>query len=126
MTKADALRADLFSGLRIHNSVDVLLFNPPYVPSADLEVASTPLDAAWAGGTCGRVVINRFLSTVEDVVSPMGCLYLLLEKKNWPDEVVSMMASKGFTSKMVLQRRAMNELLFIYRFQKRMVGSKSS
>jgi release factor glutamine methyltransferase len=61
--------------------VDILLFNPPYVPTEDSEVSMryctaykpcalvcsdntlllSGIAAAWAGGRRGRRVINRFL-----------------------------------------------------------------
>lgn len=43
---------------------DVVMFNPPYVPSEPEEVGTFSIDAAWAGGENGRVVTDEFLRQV--------------------------------------------------------------
>ena len=67
----DVVEADLLGALegRLQGGVDLLLWNPPYVPTPPEEVcsgkhtpgAAAPLSAAWAGGEAGRDVTNRLL-----------------------------------------------------------------
>jgi len=64
----ELIQTDLVAGIRrIFGLVDVLCFNPPYVPSPPEEVwrPSLPEEkiiyAAWAGGERGRVVVDRVL-----------------------------------------------------------------
>ena len=52
---------DFTSGLDLNGSVDILLFNPPYVPTESDEVCGTGIEASWAGGVDGREVIDRFI-----------------------------------------------------------------
>uniref|UniRef100_A0A1B6HXM7 Methyltransferase HEMK2 n=1 Tax=Homalodisca liturata TaxID=320908 RepID=A0A1B6HXM7_9HEMI len=58
-TQVDVIRGDLSRCLR-STSVDLLVFNPPYVVTCDNEISGT-LQRAWAGGTRGRVVIDRYI-----------------------------------------------------------------
>lgn len=49
---------------RIDGTVDLLLFNPPYVPTPEEEITRGGIAAAWAGGERGRVVIDRVMPQV--------------------------------------------------------------
>ena len=67
----DVIRTHLLSGLetRARGQVDVLLFNPPYVPTPDEEVSGCGIEASWAGGEDGRKVIDAFLPKIKVVVN---------------------------------------------------------
>jgi methylase of polypeptide subunit release factors len=62
----EVVRSSLLGGLedRLRGRVDVLLFNPPYVPTPDEEVRGCGIEAAWAGGEDGRRVIDVFLPKI--------------------------------------------------------------
>jgi release factor glutamine methyltransferase len=57
--------------------VDILLFNPPYVPTATDEASGAQSNAdiagSWAGGTDGMEITDRLLQDVE-VWSFLGVL----------------------------------------------------
>lgn len=76
----DPLRGCLTDGLRLEKSVDILIFNPPYVPTEEpcLQVDSLAkasqdalLEASWAGGLDGRYWIDQLLPRI-DVPSIKG------------------------------------------------------
>lgn len=104
-----SITGDLCSPLR-PGSVDVLLFNPPYVPteelprlptavendpaasqamsrSAKFESDSYFLSLTYAGGADGMETTDRLLEAIPGVLSPRGVAYVLLCKQNRPDEV---------------------------------------
>lgn len=98
---------DLASCFRPH-AVDVLIFNPPYVPTPDMPVkpdqflAEVPekdakdpsfdddsylLALSYAGGHDGMETTDRLISQIPDILSERGCAYLLLCAQNKPQEV---------------------------------------
>ncbi|ESL12045.1 hypothetical protein TRSC58_00193 [Trypanosoma rangeli SC58] len=66
---------------------DVILFNPPYVPTSmdELESAGKQGDfitAAWCGGPRGRVVVDRFVSQLPRFLSAGGVCYIVAIAQN--------------------------------------------
>lgn len=100
VSPVEAVQTSLTSGMqrRLHEAVDVLVFNPPYVPTPDEEVGTADLSAAWAGGHRGRVVIDQFLPLAVDMLAPGGILYLLLVAANQPAEVMHILSTHGLTA----------------------------
>ncbi|RLN53341.1 hypothetical protein BBJ29_008985 [Phytophthora kernoviae] len=94
----DIVRTDLLSCYepRIQGTVDVLLFNPPYVPTPSEEVGSIGIEAAWAGGLHGREVIDRLLPRIKTLLSPRGVFYMVVVIENKPDEIADILAMDGF------------------------------
>lgn len=112
-----SLASDLCSALR-PRSVDVLLFNPPYVPSEELprlpsaeendpatskamsrsakfESDSYFLSLTYAGGADGMETTNRLLDALPETLSCRGVAYVLLCKQNRPDEVMERVRNWG-------------------------------
>jgi release factor glutamine methyltransferase len=58
------VQGDLLSGLRLSGQVDVLVFNPPYVPTSEEEEWAGPVVYAWSGGGMGMQVTSRVLDSL--------------------------------------------------------------
>ncbi|KAG2368792.1 S-adenosyl-L-methionine-dependent methyltransferase [Suillus spraguei] len=106
---------------RLHHAIDVLLFNPPYVPTDTDEASSAQSSAditgSWAGGADGMEITNRLLQDVECLLSPRGRFYLVaLKQNNVPSIQSRMLEDFGLTSQIVIERRAGREFLLIIRF----------
>ncbi|KAG5931290.1 hypothetical protein E4U53_001850 [Claviceps sorghi] len=82
--------------------VDVLVFNPPYVPTPEMPVRPDAFDdegeASWdgdsyllglayAGGKDGMETTGRLLGMLPGLLASRGCAYLLLCAQNQPDRV---------------------------------------
>ncbi|KAH8870909.1 Methyltransferase N6AMT1 [Schistosoma japonicum] len=106
---------------RLYHSVDLIMFNPPYVPTTldEYKAASSTIVASWSGGPLGRKVIDPFLYQAYNLLSPNGCIYLLLSKDNCPDEVhliMQKLSGGKLHAKEILHRRAHNEFLTVFRY----------
>ena len=112
----DVIQADLLSPLLAHvqRKVDLLLFNPPYVVTPDDEVYKGGIATAWAGGRDGRVVIDRLLAQLDDILSATGRLYMVVIDQNKPDDILRELHDRwGLHGKVLLKRRADEELLSV-------------
>ena len=135
----DVIRTRFAEGVPgIHGNVDVLIFNPPYVPTDDLdesitkkgdggggggentatssqiEMSGCGISVSWAGGTDGREIIDKFLPLIPQLLSEKGICFMVLVIENKPNEVASILKNQyKLKSKIVLRKRSLNEDLMI-------------
>lgn len=112
------LLGNLASGIR-NGEVDMLVFNPPYVPTDDplpqppadqkcsglegaergagpsFEEDSDFLKLSYAGGKDGMEVTDRLLDSLPSMLSPRGVAYVLLCAQNKPKEVIERLRAWG-------------------------------
>ena len=107
------LNADLSSCLR-HGTADIVVFNPPYVPTAELprlptvegstlraeldgfEEDSRLLSWSYSGGKDGMEVIDRLLDELPLILNEeRGVAYILLCKQNKPESVMKRIEDWG-------------------------------
>jgi release factor glutamine methyltransferase len=84
-------------------SFDVVLCNPPYLPTPPEQEWADPMEAALSGGPDGRAVVRRLLSDVGRILAPEGNLYLLISSLTDVDAVVERATAEGFTATRVAQ-----------------------
>lgn len=93
-----SIRGDLCTMVK-SKSIDVLVFNPPYVPSERIpemdenlkenkfERESRLLELSYAGGKDGMETTERLLNQIPEILSDHGIAYILLCKQNNPEKV---------------------------------------
>ncbi|KAL0389361.1 UNVERIFIED_CONTAM: Methyltransferase N6AMT1 [Sesamum calycinum] len=115
---AEVVNTDIASGLekRLSRSVDVMVVNPPYVPTPEEEVGRHGIASAWAGGENGRSVIDKILPVADKLLSDKGWLYLVTLTANNPLELCLQMRKKGYASRIILQRSTEEESLHVINF----------
>jgi len=106
---------------RLRHTVDVVIFNPPYVPTVTDEVREAQethdIRGSWAGGSDGMSVTNQFLDLVQELMAPRARFYLVaVEQNDIPTIRHKMLSIHGLQSEIVLRRRAGREHLFVIRF----------
>lgn len=101
---------------RLSQNIDLLLFNPPYVPTYNEEMldaqSSADIQGAWAGGKDGMHVTDTLLDQLtvrsfmlytthivtynhhQDLLSPVGRFYLVAVKDNNVPGIRTRMAKK--------------------------------
>lgn len=115
------MQMDLDTMLRKDNSIDLLLFNPPYCVTSTEELHEPREDGsflhlAWAGGLRGREITDRLLAHVGKLLSLKALFYLVVIKENDPEEIMNILSYQGFQAKTVASRKVKNEHLSIIRF----------
>ncbi|KAK6455249.1 uncharacterized protein RJT20DRAFT_98137 [Scheffersomyces xylosifermentans] len=118
----DSFQMDRTTAIR-SQSIDVLVFNPPYVPAEDVPKIpttyddSTWLDLALLGGEDGMVTTWKVLDNLDQILSTnKGVAYILFCARNKPDSVADKMKSRGWDVKTIIHRKAGWEVLSVLRF----------
>lgn len=90
----EAIRTDLFKGIK--GKFDLVLFNPPYLPTSEEEKMDGWINYAYDGGPTGRDTINRFLEGLKAHLKTEGRTLLLVSSANGIEEVLSKASAEGF------------------------------
>jgi release factor glutamine methyltransferase len=109
----DVVQSDLFSGIR--STFDLILFNPPYLPTLPEDRIDDWLEFALDGGRNGRDVIGRFAEEVARVLAPGGRILLLISSLTGLPEVRDIFSRQSFNSEIVLKKKVEDETLYVIR-----------
>lgn len=125
-TTVNVINMDLVSAF-MPGAIDVLIFNPPYVVTPDDEIS---LEAAeqqivngkivksWAGGACGRLIMDRVFEQLQTILAANGVAYILVIEDNKPEEIIQNLKQFGFEAFSVAERRIRGEYLIILKIQR--------
>ncbi|WP_410507096.1 class I SAM-dependent methyltransferase [Methanosarcina hadiensis] len=114
----EVIRTDLFRGLKKSNqraSFDLILFNPPYLPTSEDEKVPGWLNYAFDGGTSGRETLERFLNEVRGYLSPEGKILMLISSITGFEAVKEKMMRQGFKVDIVRRKKVSFEELMVVR-----------
>jgi release factor glutamine methyltransferase len=107
------VRSDLTAGIR--GEFDLILFNPPYLPTRPEERLDDWLEKALDGGETGREVIARLLPDLPRVLAPGGRILLVISELTGPGEVIDLLSGAGFSAEISCRTRAEGEGLMVVR-----------
>lgn len=135
----DVINMDLLTSFK-PNSIDLLVFNPPYVPTPTDDASNIPeqmkfydkdaekvygsrvnekmLIKSWAGGVDGCEIINRVIFNLDQILAPDGVFYLLIIKDNNPEKIKKELTNMGYQALEVIDRKIRGEHLIVLKITK--------
>ncbi|HII15455.1 MAG TPA: methyltransferase [Nanoarchaeota archaeon] len=103
-----ALRSDLFSNVK--GKFDLIVFNPPYLPSEAKEDKYTALQVA--GGRKGHEAIEKFLKQAKSHLEKSGKILLLFSSLS--GDIGKLMKKHGYKARKLGERKMFFEKLYVY------------
>lgn len=98
------LRGDLFAAVA-GERFDVIVSNPPYIPSADDELPERGARRAWDAGSDGRLVLDRMIDGARGHLRPGGALMLVHSSLCGIEPTLERLACAGMQAGVVARRR---------------------
>ena len=98
------VQASLFTALNPNVKFNLILFNAPYLPSEEYEVASW-IGRSWAGGANGREVIDGFIFEVPPHLKPNGQVLLMQSTLTGVEETIRGFNTQGLKAVVKAERK---------------------
>ncbi len=95
------LESDFFENIKSTEKFDLIIFNPPYVPSDEKDLAAK----AWAGGVNGREVIDRFIEKATSHLKKGGRIQMLVSSLNDLGELQRGLNCLGFVTEVTASKK---------------------
>ena len=105
------IRTNLFSGLCTR--FDLILFNPPYLPTKPEERVDDWLEYALDGGEDGCDTIERFFAQAQSYLTDNGRVLVLLSSLNNVKRVNEILQTHGWSSSLLLDEIVEGERLYV-------------
>jgi release factor glutamine methyltransferase len=99
-----ALRGDLFAPVT-GERFDLIVANPPYVPSASDELPGRGAARAWEAGTDGRALLDRLCADAADHLAPGGDVLVVHSSLSGEDATLDRLAATGLSTEVVARQR---------------------
>lgn len=110
------VRTDLYSG--ICGLFDLVIFNPPYLPTVPEEQLGSWLNRAFDGGLTGRREIERFVKDIDRILAPRGRILTVVSSITGIDETEALFKENGFRMATVATEKVPFEKLVVLRFSR--------
>lgn len=114
----EVVRGDLLAPFRAA-AFDLVVFNPPYLPTPEDREWDDWMEHALSGGEDGRRLVDPFLDDVERVLAPGGDALLLVSSLTDPEAVRAYAWDRGLESERVTSEKHPYEELVVLRFTPR-------
>jgi len=109
------LCGDVTTALRDECGFDVVVMNPPYLPSTgDLRID----EPSWDGGSNGTSLIARVIDDLDRLLSGNGKLYFVVSSLSDFTKIISRLELANFNSTILAKKRLWFEELFLVEVKK--------
>ena len=121
--KMDIRRGSLFEPLKKDEKFDLIIFNPPYLPSK-ADNRKTWIEKAWSGGPAGRNIIDGFLSEAPNRLKKRGRIVLVQSSLSAIGETVRKLEEAGFQVDIVAERKVAFERIVLIKAKRYSANSR--
>lgn len=108
-------QGNLFSVLKNNEHFNVIIFNPPYLPSKKNEKVGGWFDRATDGGRTGMQVIKRFLKGLHKHLHPNGCAYFIFSSLSNRSTLEQYLKNERLSAEVIARHRCEEEDLDVFR-----------
>ncbi|TQD26203.1 HemK2/MTQ2 family protein methyltransferase [Methanolobus vulcani] len=109
----DVIRTDMFAGLKEEKQYDAIIFNPPYLPTAEDEKVPGWLNYAFDGGVDGRKDVEPFMQQVSNYLKPHGFILMLISSLTGIEKVIEEMSKYSFEAQVIASEKCSFEKLVV-------------
>jgi release factor glutamine methyltransferase len=92
---------------------DLILFNTPYLPTAEDEVLDDDINAAWDGGINGREIIDKFLDGLCQHIREEGRVQLVQSSLSDVERTIGRLEDMGFQAEVRARKKCFFEEIVI-------------
>jgi len=107
-------QGDLFSVLKNNERFNVILFNPPYLPTKHHETINTWFDIATDGGPTGLKLTKRYLQGLRRYLQPKGHGYFVFSSLSNRSTLETYLKKERFSTRILASHRYEGEDLDVY------------
>lgn len=109
---------DLFTPIIKGEKFNLIVFNPPYLPTDEVDKINERIELAWNGGVNGRNIIDKFISTVKNFLADRGRVYLVQSSLAGIKETVNKLNKQRFKTKIIARKKYFFEELAVIEAEK--------
>ncbi len=115
------IHSDLFKSFpdKLKQKFDIIIFNPPYLPSLEIEIKETPnsVDYSWDGGKRGCELIIEFFNQVHNFLNTNHSylLYYISSSRMDLNHIIKILETSGFQNTILVKKHIFFEDIMLNR-----------
>jgi len=112
----DVRFGSLFSVIKNNEKFDLIIFNPPYLPSDQGNILDKNdwINIATDGGCDGLDLINKFIENVKFFLKIKGRAYFVFSSLSDRNKLNNLLINYGLKSSIISSRRYNDEIIDVY------------